>query len=139
MKGEGYCCSYLLLLNKPSQSLVALNNSLLLSLMILWWFLPGVPHKVAFRMQVGLESSEGSTALDLQGGFCTHVSGAPVLLHMTSLSSRVAWTSFPVAQGSKRQEVETSGSVKGKVYNQQNSCLRNSTGQSSHRSPRFRR
>lgn len=36
-------------------------------------------------MQLWLESSEGSSGLDLGDGFCTHTSGAPVLLHMTSL------------------------------------------------------
>lgn len=50
MKGEGYCCSCLLQLNKPSQSLGELNNSLLLFLLILWWFLPGV---LSHRLHLG--------------------------------------------------------------------------------------
>lgn len=134
MKGGGYCCSCLLQQNKPSQSLVELNNSLLLFLLILWWFLPGMlSRKFALRMQLGLESSEGSTGLNLQGNFCTHISGALGLLHVTSLSSRVTWTSFLVVQGSKKQEAETSSSVKGEVYSQQSSLLQNSTGQSSNR------
>ena len=93
----------------------------------------GVVSQVTFRVQLGLESSEGSTGLNLQGSFCTHISGAPGLLYMTSLSSRATWTSFLVVQGSKKQEAETSSSVKGEVYNQQSSLLQNSTGPSSNR------
>lgn len=92
-----------------------------------------VVSQVTFRMQLGLESYEGSAGLNLQGSFCTHISDAPGLLYMTSLSSRVTWTSFLVVQGSKKQEAETSSSVKGEVYSQQSSLLQNSTGQSSSR------
>lgn len=52
---------------------------------------------------MGLELSDSSTRLEVQDGFCTQMSGPSVLLSMASLSRRVAWIQYVMAQSKKRK------------------------------------